>query len=153
MSTISFDPAAFIVVYPEFTSVDPARLTNMFNIAEGSLLDNSNNSPVMDSNYRLQLFYLLVGHLLLIFGAADPTAPNNAPPGRISSATQGTVSSNFEYIIPNGSSMAAWYLQTKYGAMYWNSTAFFRSARYYAAGSSGVGVSRAYGYPTWQRPG
>lgn len=153
MAVVTFDPAAFIVVYPEFTSVDPARATSMFTIAEQSLLDNTANSPVMDPNYRLQLFYMLVAHLLLIFGVATPTAPNNAPPGRLSSATEGTVTSQFEYNLPQGSNMAAWYVQTKYGAMFWTATAMFRSMLYMMNGSSGIGYAKAYGVAPVNIPG
>lgn len=153
MAVVTFDPNAFIATYPEFASVDPARATDMFTIAEQALLDNTDNSPVMDVNYRLQLFYMLVAHLLLIYGVAAPAAPNNAPPGRISTATQGTITSGFEYILPPGSAMAPWYVQTKYGAMFWTTTARFRSVRIYANGQSGIGTSRAYGQPTFVIPG
>jgi len=153
MAVVTFDPAAFAATYPEFASVDPARSTSMFMIAEQSLLDNTDNSPVMAADYRTQLFYMLVAHLLLIFGAATPTAPDNTPPGRISSATEGTVSSSFEYNLPDGSSMAAWYVQTKYGALFWTATARFRSTLYFANGSSGIGFARAYGAVPFNVPG
>ena len=145
MAVVVFDPVAFVAEYPEFTSVTNGRMLSMFTIAEQSLLDNTDGSPVMDLNYRTQLFYMLVAHLLLIFGQAAPATANNAPPGRLSSATEGTVSSSFEYQMPQGSAMAAWYIQTKYGAMFWTATARFRSARYIASGASGIGRSIAYG--------
>jgi hypothetical protein len=147
MTIIVFDPTAFKLTYPEFAGVDDARCTIMFTIAEQSLLDNTDNSPVMDGNYRTQLFYMLVAHLLYIFGTSDtPDASDSTPPGRISSATEGTVTSAFEYILPAGSAMAAWFIQSKYGAMYWTATARFRSARYYGF-PSGVGTAQAYGAP------
>jgi hypothetical protein len=154
MATVTFDPVAFVAEYPEFTSVTNTRMQSMFTIAEQSILDNTDNSPVMDINYRTQLFYMLVAHLLLIFGT--PTAPanaNNAPPGRLSSATEGSVSTAFEYILPAGSAMAPWFVQTKYGAMYWTLTARFRSAVYFAAGNSGVGYSQAFNGTPFDIPG
>lgn len=157
MAVVTFDPTAFRTTYPEFntapTVVSDARATDMFTIASQSLLDNTDGSPVTDVNYRTQLFYMLVAHLLLIFGTSDAPTLNNAPPGRLSSATEGTVTSQFEYIIAPGSSMAAWYLQTKYGAMYWTSTAMFRTARIVANGQSGIGTSIAYGRPRLIIPG
>lgn len=150
MSVVTFSPTAFRTAYPEFTAVSDARATDMFTIASFSILDNTDNSPVMDVNYRTQLFYMLVAHMLLILGTSDTPLLNNAPPGRISSATQGTVTSQFEYIIPQGSAMSAWFTQTKYGAMYWMATARFRSARIYANGNSGIGISQAYGQPLVQ---
>jgi hypothetical protein len=147
MAVVTFDPVAFANTYPEFATVPQARTTAMFTIAEQSILDNTDNAPVMNVSYRTQLFYMLVGHLLLIFGPQAPSAPNNTPPGRIASATQGTVSTAFEYNIPQGSAMAAWFTQTKYGAMYWMATARFRSMQYMSSGASGIGESVAYGAP------
>lgn len=152
MAIVTFVPADFKAAYPEFASVPDARTGVMFTIAAQSQLDNTDCSPVMDVSYRTQLFFMLVAHLLALFGAA-PTSPNNRPPGRISSATEGSVTSAFEYNIPVGSSMAAWYMQTAYGAMYWTVTAPFRSMQYYAIGDSGVGYSRNFLSPPLPLPG
>lgn len=150
MAVVTFDPTAFKAAYPEFIAVSDARTTTMFTIAEQSILDNTANAPVMDMDYRTQLFYMLVAHMLLLFGTSDTPVLNNAPPGRLSSATEGTVSSAFEYILPPGSAMAAWFTQTKYGALYWMATARFRSVRMYANGNSGIGYAQAYGQPVIQ---
>lgn len=150
MSVVVFDPTAFRTAYPEFVGVSDARATDMFTICAASFLDNTNNSPVMDLDYRTNLFYMLIAHMLLLLGTSDTPTLNNAPPGRLSSATEGTVSSQFEYLIAPGSSMAAWFTQTKYGAMYWMATARFRSARYFANGQSGIGFATAYGQPVIQ---
>lgn len=144
MAVVTFDPTAFKAEYPEFSAVSDARATAMFTLASQSLLDNTDNSPVMDANFRLQLFYMLVAHLLTILGGA-PTMPTNTPPGRISTATEGTVTAAFEYILPAGSAMVPWFVQTKYGAMYWTMTAPFRSMQYMVNGASGIGFAIAYG--------
>lgn len=156
MAVVTFDPTAFKAEYPEFNTapnvVSDARASNMFLIASTTLLDNTDNGPVMDVTQRTQLFYLLVAHLLLLYGTSDAPTLNNAPPGRISSATQGTVTSQFEYQVPQGSAMMAWYLQTKYGALFWTASAPFRSAKYFGT-PSGVGFSQAYGVPFMTIPG
>lgn len=156
MTVVIFDPNAFRTEYPEFNTapnvVSDARANNMFLIASTTLFDNTNGSPVMDLTQRTQLFYMLVAHLLLLYGVSDTPTLNNAPPGRINSATQGTVSTQFEYQVPQGSAMMAWYLQTKYGALFWTATAPFRSAKYFGF-SSGVGFSKAYGAPFFNIPG
>lgn len=152
MAIVVFDPAAFIVEFPEFAAVSTARLQMFFGLAESTLLDNTDNSPVSSLDLRTQLFNLLVGHLLLVFGSA-PTTPDNTPPGRISSATQGTITTQFEYILPQGSAMAPWFVQTKYGAMYWMATAPYRSARYVGNGESGIGRAIAYGSVPYNIPG
>lgn len=153
MAVVTFDPSAFKAEYPEFSGASDARCTNMFTIASQAYLDNTDNSPVMDVNYRTQLFYMLVAHLLLMLQTSDAPTLNNAPPGRLNNASEGTVSSAFEYDLPAGSAMAAWFVQTKYGAMYWTSTARFRSTIYIANGSSGIGAARAYGFQTFNVPG
>jgi hypothetical protein len=155
MTQVVWDNAqdtAFKATFPEFVAVPFERTSLLFDMAQCTLLDNTDGSPVMDACYRTHLFYLLIGHLLLIYGMA-PTTPDNTPPGRLSSATEGTVSSNFEYIIPQGSMSAPWYLQTKYGAMYWTATARFRSALYVFNGGSGIGIARAYGAAPFDIPG
>lgn len=156
MAIVQFDPDAFKVIYPEFTAVPDARLTGLFNLATGSLLDNTDNSPVMDGVVRSSLFDLLVAHLLTLFGTGVAGANDDAgsnPVGRLSSATEGSVTSSFEYNMPTGSAIASWYLQTGYGALFWTATARFRSAIYVANGYSGLGYAHAYGYPRFNIPG
>lgn len=154
MAIVTFDPAAFKVAFPEFAAYSDARLNLFFAMASQSILDNTDNSPVMDVDYRTQLFYMLVAHLCLLFGSGTGTPSGGAvPPGRLSSASEGTVSSSFEYNIPAGSAMAAWFNQTKYGAMYWMATARFRSAQYFVVGNSGVGFARDFCAPPVNVPG
>lgn len=141
--TFNFDN--FALEYPEFATVNPVRAQSMFNLAQTTLLDNTGGSPVKDPVAMAQYFNMLVAHLLTIFGATAPPRANNTPVGRMSAATQGTVNVSFEYKIPEGSAIAAWYNTTQYGAMYWMATARYRSARYMASGSSGIGRSHAYG--------
>lgn len=157
MAVVTFVPADFKAAWPEFMGVPDARCTSMFSIASTTILDNTDNSPVMDADARLNLFYLLVGHLLVLYGGnptvrADGTL-NNTPPGRISSATQGSVSTSFELQMPQGSALAAWYNQTQYGSMYWMATAQWRRLTYLPSGGSGIGTARAYGVPPFNRPG
>lgn len=142
---VTFDFDAFALDFPEFATVDPVRAANFFNFAQMSLLDNTAGSPVKDANVLTKLFNMLVGHLLTIYGPVAPVRANNTPVGRMSAATQGTVNVSFEYKIPEGSALAAWYNTTQYGAMFWMATARYRSARYFASGSSGIGGAHAYG--------
>lgn len=156
MAIVVFVPADFKLIYPEFGAVPDARCTAMFGLAAGSLLDNTDNSPVMAGDVRTNLFYLLVAHLLTLFGTGVAGANDDAgssPVGRLSTATEGSVTSSFEYDVPQGSAIAPWFLQTAYGALYWTAIAPYRSARYIANGASGIGFSQAYGYPGWRIPG
>lgn len=157
MAIVTFDPAAFKIAYPEFAAVTDARLDEMFNIGQFTLLDNTDNSPVMDINFRTYLFNLIVAHLLLLFGGAPTVRPDgtfdNTPPGRISSATEGTVSVSSEYNLGGASASSAFWTQTKYGALFWTATVRFRSFKYMPNGGSGIGYSKAYGVPPYNIPG
>lgn len=154
MAIVVFDPTAFATAMPEFLGVSAARATAMFNVAASTLLDNTDNSAVMDLATRTQLFYFLIGHLLTLYGLSDTPTPNTTPVGRIASASQGTVSTSFD--MPTGKDASAtmgWYLQTQYGISYWMATQRFRSVRIYANGSSGIGYASAYGRPPFYIPG
>lgn len=142
MAIVVFVPADFKAAYPEFTAVPDERCTIMFNMAAQAILDNTDNSPVMDLDYRKQLFWLLVAHLLTLFAVGADGSER--PVGRVSNATEGTVSVGFDFELPPGSAMAPWFNQTKYGALYWMMTAQFRSMKYFVAGDSGLGDARNF---------
>lgn len=160
MAIVTFDPAAFKAAYPEFASTPDARCQLMFDQAQYTLLDNVENAPPMDVTFRANLFNLIVAHLLLLLGTAPAPNPDGSvdstPPGRISQATQGTVSTSFELKVTDQNASATWWNQTKYGAMFWAATVRFRSFRYVNSGNigaSGVGFAKAYGAPPFNVPG
>lgn len=155
MAIVVFDPAAFKAEYPEFAAVTDARCVSLFDMAAASVLDNTDGSPVMALPYRTQLFFLLVAHMLAIFGAgaAGSSGAIGKPVGRLSTATEGSVTAAFAYELPVGSAMAAWYNQTPYGALYWMMTAQFRSLRYHVSGDSGTGVARDFNAAPFNVPG
>lgn len=142
MAIVVFDPATFKAAYPEFVAIPDARCTVMFTMAAQAILDNTDNSPVMALDYRTQLFWLLIAHMLTLFAIGSDGSER--PVGRVDTATEGSVSVGFAYELPQGSAMAAWFNQTKYGALYWMMTAQYRSMRYYAAGDSGLGFARDF---------
>jgi len=148
-AVVTFDPAAFIVLFPEFATVPPARLTLLFTLAQ-TMLDNTGAGPVNDPTQQTTFFQLLVAHLLTMFGPSVTTGGlgggvaslPNAPVGRLSQATEGTVTASYDYPVVPGNPSQAWYLQTKYGAMYWTATARYRSAQYMVTVSPGTGYSQ-----------
>jgi hypothetical protein len=56
------------------------------------------------------------------------TPSPSQPPGRISSASEGSVSAAFDMNVPPGS--AQWWAQTKYGSDYWLAMAPYRTMQY-----------------------
>lgn len=127
MAVVIFDPAAFKVAYPQFSAVSDGVLTNYFNLAT-LYLSNTDCSIVQNIPKRTMFLWLLTAHIGKISGALSPDGSAGLV-GRISSATEGSVSVSAEYpTSPN----AAWFLQSEWGAMYWQATLPYRSARYRA---------------------
>ncbi|WHB31199.1 virion structural protein [Xanthomonas phage NEB7] len=145
MAVVVFDPAAFKAAFPEFATVPDARLNILFLSATG-VIDNTDASVIADVARRSAILSLVVAHLLAQFGTTVVGTGGANPSGvvgRLSSATEGSVSSSFEFNIP-ASAGAAWWNQTQYGAMAWMLLAPFRSFRYVAIGHSGEGYAHAF---------
>ncbi|MGJ0578494.1 DUF4054 domain-containing protein [Xenorhabdus bovienii] len=110
-------------LYPNITATD-ARL-EMYFVEATMLLNNTEHSCVKNLKERELLLYLLMAHMATLQNHAD--AGNNAV-GRASSATEGSVSISLDYGTTSDSEK--WYIQTPYGARYWQLTARYRSFLY-----------------------
>lgn len=122
---VTFDPVAFVARYPEFSTVNQTVLTAYF--GEATLyLDNSEASRVQNVEQRLPLLWMLTAHIAALNSGVNGQAPSQLV-GRINSATEGSVSVSAEM---QAGQNAAWFLQTKYGAAFWQATAWLRTARY-----------------------
>lgn len=134
---VTFDPAAFIVRFPEFTTVSADALTAYFN--ESTLvLDNTDASMVQQIEQRTPLLWLLTAHLTALYSGVNGQTPAQLV-GRINNASEGSVSVATDY--GTQPATAAWYLQTKYGAQYWQMTASIRAMQYVP------GFPQAHPYP------
>jgi hypothetical protein len=130
---VTFDYDAFIALYPEFTDVSPARAQQCFNQAT---LYWRNDGTGMCNNPVNQLMYLnmLTAHIasryIQVQGDPNPGSSRdpNTPVGRVSNASEGSVSVAFENQYPPGS--AQWFQQTRYGSDFWQATAAYRKFRY-----------------------
>ncbi len=128
MSVVVFDPAAFTARYPEFIAVNAIVLGMYF--AEATMhLDNTDNSRVSDVGQRTVLLNMLTAHIAAMNGSGVNGNGASGMVGRISSATEGSVSATAEYVAAKNGTMA-WYLQTPYGAGYWAATASYRTMQY-----------------------
>lgn len=126
MGVVAFDPAAFIVLFPQFATVPAPALT--FNFTRAcQILDNTDRSEVCDLTERALLLNLLVAHITALNQGVNGVAPSGLV-GRVSGATQGTIRVDTDY--GPTSQSAAWYLQTQWGAEYWSDTAKYRTMRY-----------------------
>lgn len=138
---VKFDYQWFQRRYPELSEwVSPDAGLGYFELATG-LLDNRDGggdrpfcsalrgSPVTDIPTRQRLLGLLTAHIASLFAPLNGVA---SPPlvGRIASASEGSVSVSTEFPMDPG---AAWFQQTKYGALFWQLTQRYRMMRYYPA--------------------
>lgn len=126
MGIVVFDVEKFRKRYPEFAAV-PTDLLQEFFIEATIYLDNTDSSRVTDLLQRTMLLNMLTAHIAKLNAGSNGESATDLV-GRISSATQGSVSVSADMGPVSGTE--AWYLQTKYGAAYWNATAPFRTMQY-----------------------
>lgn len=127
MPSVTFNSATFKTRYPEFASVADARLSLCFDEA-GLYLLNGDGSPVSDLTRREMLLNMLTAHIAYLGGALSADGMPR-PVGRVSSAAEGSVSASMEYMQPG---THAWFVQTAYGAAFWQATSSLRGFRYVA---------------------
>lgn len=145
MGVVVFDWAAWAAAYPSFELISEEQATMAFQMAE-QYCNNTDGSPVGNLQIRQNYLWLLTCHIVKLLFGENGEQPSDIV-GRVSNASEGSVSVSTG---PYGDGMQTpgmeWYTQTKYGAMYWQLTAIYRSARYYP------GPQRFYqapGLPSW----
>ena len=148
MAVVVFDIAAFRARYPEFSKTADATLQAAFNDAQALYLDNTDGSPVTDVVKRAALLNLLVAHLLMLTTGNDDgpsVASQTGMSGQVTSVSEGSVSISAAALDLPG--QAAWYALTRYGAMFWQATAIYRTMKYIPGRSYPQQRMRGYGWP------
>ena len=141
MPVVVFDPFAFKIRYPEFNNVPNNRLGMFFQ--EATLyLSNAPNSPVQCLSRRTTLLNMLTAHVAFLAGALSPTG-QPAPVGRVSDATEGSVSVSLNYTEATPGS-GPWFNQTQYGASFWQATTNLRGFKYIPFLGNALGFRRIY---------
>jgi uncharacterized protein DUF4054 len=121
---VTFDYGKWAARYPELaSSVGEPLAQAYFDNDVPVLFDNSPTSPVQDLTKRAALLNMIVAHVAALNA---PLGGQAATPlvGRISSATEGSVTVQAEMAPP--SERNAYWMQTKYGAAFWQATASLR---------------------------
>ena len=141
---VQFNYAQWAALYPEFSAtVNQQQATGYFQQAT-MIHRNDGGGPVNDATTQLNLLNILTAHIAALMA---PPAPGQQPSGlvgRINSATQGSVSVQAAYSTSVTQQMA-FFIQTKYGAMYWTASAPFRTMRYIPNRNRGVVGPRGFG--------
>lgn len=146
MAVAVFDYAKWAAMFPYLAAptggVTEQIASGFFTVAE-LLLANDDCSPITDTDKRVTFLNYIVAHLARLAGypiAAGGSAAPDGMVGRVSGATEGTVSISSDY--GTVSQSAAWWLQTPEGATFWQMTKFLRSARYIAPPPRNFGPAR-----------
>lgn len=133
---IAFSYANWVARYPEFAAIAQPTVEQYF--AEATIYHSNNGSgPVDDPTVQSALLNMVTAHVAARYsqsqGSPVPGQPQdaNSVVGRISNASEGSVSVQTENQYPPGS--AQWWQQTKYGSDYWNATKAYRTMRYRAS--------------------
>ena len=132
---VTFNYDTWIQTFPEFVGVDQPQALMYFDLAT---LYFANCGWTACLPQAPTLLNLLTAHITQLLapqcnGNASSTGnqPNSSLVGRISNASEGSVSVGVE-LNPSGSPSESFFTQTKYGLLFWPATAQFRTGRYIA---------------------
>lgn len=132
---VTFDYARWAAHFPELAALTPEdRAAAYFDMAEKLYLNNSAASIVRDLKSRAWLFDLLVAHIAWL---SRPEAQGGAGPGSVGPVTearQGSIS--VKYDVQGQSPSATWFMQSQFGATYWQAISAWRSMRFIPARAS-----------------
>lgn len=108
--------------YPVFRDQSDSQIEMVFFEAT-IILNNTKQSPIRDLQRREFFIYLAMAHILTL---AKQQSDGNGAVGRLSSASEGSVSVSLDYGASTASSK--WWEQTTFGAKYWQYTKQYRTA-------------------------
>ena len=117
----TFNSELFLQRYPEFASLD-VNLLGAYYVEAGMYCRNDGMGPVDDLPTQTMFLNMLTAHIAALNGGVNGQTPTQMV-GRINSAGEGSVHVSMEMKAENG---AAWFMQTKYGAAYWQASMPYR---------------------------
>jgi hypothetical protein len=145
---VVFNYDNWVARYPEFAAVSSGSAQMYF--TEATLYCANNLNVVRQVQALTMMLYMLTAHIAQLNSPTTASGASSAtPPGRIGSATQGSVSATFVNDYPPGT--AQWYQQTKYGAAYWQASLPYRLSHYKPQSTFGAGPASSGGLP-WLYP-
>lgn len=121
--SVTFNYAMWIVRYPEFASVSQPLAQLYFD--EATLYCANHLNPIRTLPALTTLLNMLTAHIAALNSPITAAGSSAAtPPGRLSNVTEGSVTAQFDFEVEPGSQ--SWYVQTKYGAAFWQATLPYR---------------------------
>ncbi|MBS1053493.1 DUF4054 domain-containing protein [Gluconobacter kondonii] len=125
---VTFDYSTWSALYPSLSmNTNVTQATEYFAQA-GDFLNNTPLSPVQDLTKRARLLNLLTAHIAQLNLPTDAGGNGAGTVGRVASAAEGSTAVSLDMGAPSGS--ASWFMQTQYGATFWQMTAYLRQMRF-----------------------
>ncbi len=124
---VTFDPAAWRAQFPEFSYLSDSQADAYFAMATG-VQRNDGGGPISVASVQLSMLNVLTAHVAALFAPTKTGAAASSLVGRISDATEGSVSVSVQNDYAPGT--AQWFQQTKYGSMWYVMSAPYRTMRY-----------------------
>lgn len=148
MTKAVFNWTEWSVLYPELVAkgVTEPYATALFNGPAGLFLANNDASIICDVDLRRTFLNMIVAHL-----AATQGPGSSGLVGRISAASEGSVSVSADYGTQAAS--AAYWLQSPYGAQYWQATAPYRTFIPVPAPPSPAEFPAGFYFSNYRQPG
>lgn len=116
----------FVTTTPTFTALTEDQVTGPILTLAEQYCRNDGGGPVNNTGVQTQILNLMVAHVAqLLFGSS--TQPLSPLVGRISNASEGSVSVGTDFPVTPSN---AWFVQTSYGAAYWQLILPYRLGRY-----------------------
>jgi hypothetical protein len=146
---VTFDYSTWVLRYPEFQQISAPLAQLYFN--EATLYcDNSPCSQLACNPTALAMFLNMITAHIAALNNANTATGSSPLVGRVSSASEGSVSVSTELNVPGG---AAWFAQTKYGLAYWQASAAYRLGGFYTPGPQRRFNPPGPGWLTWNGGG
>jgi hypothetical protein len=145
-TTVVFEYQSWAFLFPELaTSVSPGQAAGYFARAE-LIVGNSSRSRIQDIPTRTMILYLATAHIATMNATVNGQAPSQLV-GRISSATEGSVSVSTEMNAPGS---AGWWATSRYGYEAYSAMAPYRTFHYAAHPTRVVQPYPPYGFMSWR---
>lgn len=125
----TFNYNQFTLSFPELSYLSQAQLQQYWNLAQYFVANNGQRGAIANSALQSTALNFATAHLVKLFANDVNGNPPSGLVGRVSHAAEGTVNVAAEW----GSTVSdaeAWWIQTQYGAAFWNCTRAMRTFHY-----------------------
>lgn len=124
-ASVSFDYDLWAKMFPQVAmNTNKYQIENLVLPLASQYCPIDGTSPCCIASTLSQAINLMVAHISQLFFGINGAAPSGAV-GRVADASEGSVSVTLDYGATNSSS--AWFVQTPWGAAYWQLMLPFRS--------------------------